>query len=184
MKIKIAFFGLASLLVIGVTHASAQAGLQDITGRPIVAMKYTEVQGSAFLTEGWLKGVVKLADGRTYKDILLRYNEVDDKLLFKNKQGDTLEFIDPVKEFKLDDPLDISQGKSFKNGFKNIPNTTENSFFEVFADGSASFVKRYSKSIVELTQYNSPTIKRFEESTKYYLIVAGKALPLKRDQKF
>jgi len=185
MEKKLSNYVIVLLLVAAFQHANAQF-TQDVDGRPLTAKTgYTDIQGTPFLTEGWVTGAVKLADGRTYKDMSLRYNEMDDKLFFRDKKGDTLEFVDPVKEFKLENPMGANLiARTFKSGFKNIPNTTESSFFEVLADGTASLIKRYTKSITELKEYNSPTIKRFEESTKYYLIVAEKAVPLKRDQKF
>jgi len=189
MKTKFLFIISTAITLLGIKNVDAQsiASLQYNRVRPLFNhpatenIKIDDVDGSPLLTDGWAKGVVKLSDGSTYKDVLLSYNEMTDELLFKDKKGDTLKFIDPVKEFKL--TLGDGREKIFLNGFKNIPNTTETSFFEVLADGTASLIKRYLKSITELKEYNLPAIKRLEENTKYYLIVADKAIPVKKDKK-
>jgi len=164
-----------------VADATAQT-LQGVNGRSILkADNYTDVVGSPFLTDGWAKGVVKLADGRTYKDILLSYNIMTDELLFKNNKGDTLAFVDPVKEFKL--TLPDGHEKMFANGFKNIPNSTGASFFEVLGNGTTQLLKKTTKAINVIKPYNEAPIKRIEESIKYYLVVADKATQVKNDKK-
>jgi len=189
MKTKFLFIISTIIILFGIKNTNAQsiAALQYNRVRPLLSHQLAEdlkidgVDGSPLLTAGWAKGVVKLTDGRTYGDILLNYNEMTDELLFKDTKGNTLNFINPVNEFKM--TLADGREKIFLNGFKNIPNTTETSFFEVLADGTASLIKRYSKSVVESKEYNSPAIKTFEENTKYYLIVAGQAVPVKKDKK-
>ncbi|MDP9046924.1 MAG: hypothetical protein M3N14_02230 [Bacteroidota bacterium] len=146
---------------------------------------YTDVQGSPFLSDKWAKGMVKMADGRTFKEVRLKYDQVKDELYFQDKKNDTLIFVDPVKEFKIEyDYGDDLHEKLFRNGYKNIPNSTEGSFFEVLSDGTAQLLKRTTKSILESKEYNSTTtVKRFDTNAKYYIVISGTVLPIKKDKK-
>lgn len=185
MKNKFLYSFPVILLFIAAKSASAQF-VENINGVPMREISgYTNVEGSAFLSDQWAKGMVKIADGRTFKDVLLKYDEVKDELYFKDKKGDTLIFVDPVREFKVEYASgDELHEKLFRNGYKNIPNSTENSFFEVLSEGTAQLLKRTTKSIVESKEYNSTTVvKRFDENIKYYIIVSEKVFPIKRDKK-
>lgn len=185
MKPKFLYCLFILLLFIAAKSASAQFA-ENINGVPMREISgYTNVEGSAFLNDQWAKGMVKMADGRTFKDVLLKYDQVKDELYFKDKKGDTLIFVDPVREFKVEYASgDDAHEKLFRNGYKNIPNSTENSFFEVVSDGTAQLLKRTTKSIAESKEYNSTTVvKRFDENVKYYIIVSEKVIPIKRDKK-
>jgi phospholipase C len=185
MDMKLFYRICAVLLFMTVKNANAQFS-QDINGVPMRELSgYTNVEGSPFLTDQWSKGMVKLADGRTYKDVLLKYDEVKDVLYFQDKKEQTLVFVDPVREFKVEYISDdIQHDKLFRNAYKNIPNSTEKSFFEVLSDGTAQLLKRTKKLIAESQEYNSTAVvKRFDENVKYYIIVSEKVIPIKRDKK-
>jgi hypothetical protein len=185
MKNKFLYSISVLLLFIIVKPACAQF-VENINGVPIRTISgYTDVSGSPFLSDQWVKGMVKLVDGRTYKDVLLKYDQLKDELYFQDKKKDTLIFVDPVREFKVEYAAnDEMHEKLFRNGYKNIPNSTENSFFEVLSDGTAQLLKRTTKSISESKEYNSTTVvKHFDENVKYYIIVSEKVIPVKRDKK-
>ncbi|GAC1305038.1 MAG: hypothetical protein NVSMB24_13410 [Mucilaginibacter sp.] len=185
MKPKFLYCLFILLLFIAAKSASAQFA-ENINGVPMREISgYTNIEGSAFLSDQWAKGMVKMADGRTFKDVLLKYDEVKDELYFKDKKGDTLIFSDPVREFKVEYASgDELHEKLFRDGYKNIPNSSENSFFEVLSDGTAQLLKRTTKSIAESKEYNSTTVvRRFDENIKYYIIVSEKIVPIKRDKK-
>ncbi|MDB5122319.1 MAG: hypothetical protein JWP94_448 [Mucilaginibacter sp.] len=176
-----------SVLLIFITVECAHAQFaENINGVPMRTISgYTNVSGSPFLSDQWAKGMVKMADGRTFKDVLLKYDQLKDELYFQDKKKDTLIFVDPVREFKMEYGAgDELHEKLFRNGYKNIPNSTENSFFEVLSDGTAQLLKRTTKSISESKEYNSTTVvQRFDDNVKYYIIVSERVLPIKKDKK-
>jgi hypothetical protein len=185
MKIKSLPYIVVLFLFATFHRANAQYA-QDINGRPLTTKAgYTDVQGTPFLNDQWSKGIVKMTDGKVYKDMLLKYHEVDDVLYFQGKNEETLTFVDPVSEFTISNISDDKQSElHFRKGFKNIPNSTEESFFEVLNDGTIQLIKKPTKSVSESKEYNSLTVvKRFDENVKYYLIISGKAVLVKRDKK-
>ena len=189
-------------LLLIITLVITLSGLKNVNAQSIAAEQYYNIQpflnyqhtedkkavdvaGTPYLNDQWAMGVVKLADGRTYKDVPLKYDETQGELYFQDKKEQTLTFVDPVSEFKINYIAnDRPKEETFKNGFKNIPGSSELSFFEVLSDGTAQLIKKTAKIQAETKEYNRPLIKSFQDDSKYYLIVSGKVLPFKRDKKF
>jgi hypothetical protein len=163
----------------------AQDIVQDITGKPLMETSYTDVQGSPYLTDFWVNGLVKLSNGKTISNINLKYDQVADELLFENKEHQALSFVDQVSEFKLiygsyDKPVK----KLFRNGFQGVDNGNQNSFYEVLADGGSVLLKKARKKITEIKPYNSSTtVKTFFDVQSYYLSRKGEMIQLKKDKK-
>jgi len=184
MKIKFIHYLLAVLLFVIVQQADAQF-VQDINGHPYQTKSYDDIQGTPYLSDQWGTGMVKMADGRTYKDVPLKYNQLEDELYFKDNKDQTLVFADPVNEFKINYVANNRPyEKVFKRGFKNIPNSSQSTFFEVLSDGTAELLKKTTKTLEETREYNAPVTKRFDDNEKYYLIVSGNVTPFKKDKKF
>jgi hypothetical protein len=54
----------------------------------------------------------------------------------------------------------------------------------VIGDGKLQIIKKISKSILETKDYNSASkTKSFQDYTRYFLVVAGKTVPVKNDKK-
>ena len=184
MKSK-TFLSILTLLLCLSAHYSNAQFIKDNNGRPITTKSsYTDVQGTPFLSDQWSKGIVKMANGKVF-DMQVKYHEVDDALYFQGKNGETLTFVDPVSEFTITYISDDKRSDLlFRKGFKNIPNSTEESFFEVLSDGTVQLIKRITKSVSESKEYNALTVvKRFDENIKYFILVSGKVIPVKRDKK-
>jgi hypothetical protein len=165
-----------------------KAGAQYVNykdGKPLTSIDYTSVDGSPYLTENWVAGTVKLANGTTYTDVMLKYNLKDDELYFKNKDGETLAFAQPVQEFTLKYTDNDELVKRYlRKGYKGIENATPNSYFEVLSDGTVQLLKKVSKVIIESQAFNSATKTRsFQENVSYYLVRADKAVRVKNDKK-
>ncbi len=183
MKKQFLLCCLSLLLVFATIKKATAQYIKDINGRPIMTKAYSEIEGTVFLIDQWSKGKVKFADGRTFNDVLLKYNVLDDELSFQNNEQ-TLAFVEPIREFEL---TYISENKSYKklfrSGYKDIPGSDENSFFEVMSDGTVQLLKKTTKVIQETKQYNGPITKSFDESSKLYLIISGKPTQIKKDKK-
>jgi len=156
--------------------------LQDIAGVPLTTVNYENVKGTPFLVNEWSSGMVKLANGNTYKDnLFLKYNIKEDQLYFKGKNDETLEFVDPVKEFVINYK---QEAQHYRNGYSFINGFSDKSFFEVLSDGSVQLLKKPTKVILESKQYNSAAVdKSFEDVYQYYIVKQGAAIQIKRDKK-
>ena len=173
--------------LIGVNKAKAQF-MYDRYSRPIDTKIYLDIEGSAYLTESWSPGEVRLVNGTIYKkDILLKYNLLDDELYFKYDTGATMTFVDPVKDFFIKytyEQDNVPVTKHYRNGYQDVSNTTPKSYFEVIGDGNLQLIKKTTKSVSETKEYNSATkVKAFQDYTRYFLVIAGKTVPVKNDKK-
>jgi hypothetical protein len=174
-------FIICFVLAVSFSIGKAQPA-RDALGRPLIIHQYVDVEGSPYLIDDWAKGVIKLKDGRTYKNMDIKYDQIEDKLLFRNpKDYATLEFVEPIKEFTLSYIADdIAYAKHFRSGY----GLEKNAFYEVLADGGVEFLKQTQKSIKESHGYNSATItKSIDADVKYYLCIAGQLRPVKKDKK-
>ena len=157
--------------------------LQDNQGRVIMNQKYTDVQGSPFLSDSWTKAIVRLKSNGTFKNLEVKYDLVEDQLLFRNNKTDQpMEFIDQVLEFKL--VTDDGISSLFMKGFKAIDNNTTNSFYQVLCDGGIQLLKRKIKKVIEDRAYSSAvTVKTFNEVESYYIAKANTPIKIKKDKK-
>ncbi|WDF55271.1 hypothetical protein [Mucilaginibacter sp. KACC 22063] len=158
----------------------------DVNGSPIKVTKYTNINGSPYLSDSWQKGTVLLANGQTF-NLDIKYDMIADNLLFKNKNGDSLNFVQPVKEFKIKSAdNDDSQSKLFRNGFPSTNvKTSASSFYEVLYDGGTKLLKREAKSLwKESTTYATATeTQNITQTTDYYIFKDGKMITVKPNKK-
>lgn len=158
---------------------------KDIQGRVLVSGQYSNIEGYPYLFPKWCKGTVRFQDGRTVKQIDLKYDLVADELLFKDlKSDEALRFADQVAEFQLDSS-DVNQvPMHFKNGFKPAFGNSALSYYQILFDGKTQLLKKKEKSILERKVYNSAvSTKTFEEDETYFIGRNNEITKFKRDKK-
>lgn len=183
MKKTVLFLSLICLFV-GIDQANAQF-IHEKDFKPVMTKSYTDVDGTPYLNDDWAPGNVKLVNGVTNKaPMQLKYNLVDDVLLFKDeKSGEELEFVTPPREFVLN-PTNTGKGIIYRNGYSNIPGCTPASYFEVIGDGKTQLIKKNQKIVYETQNIGSATkVRSFLEKTKYFLVINGNAVAVKTDKK-
>ena len=173
---------------ITISNVNAQGLNQRLTdrdGKPILTKDYTDVSGSPYLTADWSNGTVKLAGGQTAADVPVKYNLMDDVLTFKDKDGNEMAFAEPVDEFTITYKSDDQTvTKHYRKGYKDISRTTPDSYFEVLNEGAVQLIKKTTVGIVISQEWNSASkTKNFKDVSKYYLVIDGKATPVKNDKK-
>jgi len=178
------FIFLLSIVTVQITFG--QTYLAEVNGRPIKTGQYEHISGSPYLYEDWTKGAIKLTNGTIYNDMALKYDQVEDILLFKGKDGTALEVIEPITEFTLQLPgSGIAENKVFQSGFKAEKiNDSKDSFYEVLADGKVKLLKRTAKVIREEKAYGSATInKNIMQNVNYYISKGETLIKIKKDKK-
>ncbi|MBC5993860.1 hypothetical protein [Pontibacter cellulosilyticus] len=177
----------AALVCAAAASASAQfVALNDHLGVPVRTKSYTDVKGSPFLFDDWVRGSVIVANGTKFEKVNLMYDQVADELVFKSEKGETKTFVDPVKEFSFKREIDnvVIGEKVFRNGFTPIDGAKPHTFYEVLVDDQTKLLKRTSKSIMEEITYSSATkVKSFETNTAYYIARDNKLTKIKNDKK-
>lgn len=157
---------------------------QDLNGSPIKVSRYLDVKGSPFLFDSWLPALVQLTNGQTYQ-LDIKYDLVADELLFKDKKGDSLNFVLPIREFKFTAPLEHIY--RFKSGYPpSVANTGKNTLYEVLYEGKYTLLKKISKTVwEESTTYGTATRTRNISSKNAYFIFDGSAMkPFKPQKKY
>lgn len=181
-------FRLIYRLLVLLFFQSIQINAQDLfitdnQGRVIMSQKYIDLEGSPYLKESWTKAYVRLKHSSNPSLIQVKYDLVEDQLLFKNSKLDVaMEFIDQVIEFRL--LLEDNRSSSYKSGYKPIDGNTEKNFYQILYDGNTQLLKRKLKKIIEDRPYNSAvTIKSFQEVELYYIAKANEPIKIKKDKK-
>lgn len=134
-----------------------------------VAEKYANVNGSPYVLEKWALGSVKTVDQALKKDILLKYDEIDDIVIMNGDNDKMLAFTVPVAEFTLVDPK-TNKIRTFRSGFTATKAGSEKAFFEVLQDGKVKFLKKNHKVISESKEYSGAINKTVANGIKYYLV--------------
>jgi hypothetical protein len=178
MMKSIFFIPAACLLVfLFAAHGHAQSlGQYDIKGLAITETSYTEVEGNPYLISDWMNGSVTMTGNKSVP-AKLKLDTYKDRLLFLDEKGETLELKNKVLGFTLDIPGgDISDLRpmAFVDFFPATANRTENSWYQLIADGKFKLLKCYRKTIKEDHPYASATVtKTFIPSAIYYTFKDG-----------
>lgn len=178
------------ILFVGLIIANANLliaqAFNDVNHTKVKLTKYDGVDGTPFFMESWMKGDVKLANGSSFNNLLLKYNQEEDQIYYQNKDNDEMfAFVDSIIEFSITYPQNnLSYTAHYRKGYKNVSNINADSFYEVLADGKTQLLKKTSKAIEEHKEYGSSTvIKKFVVNTKYYLYTGDNAVQIKLGNK-
>ena len=157
--------------------------ISDIQGKPLIQRNNSDVSGTLFLFDDWVKGTVEQGNKTSYKDVDLKYNTYNEELFFKNpKDGSMLSFVVPVTAFSL-----AINGKIeiYRNGFPEIDNFNTKSYYQVIFDGGIKLLFKSYKTLIEVKPYNSPTTeKKIIDNSVYYVLngnVMTKFKPSRKD---
>lgn len=158
--------------------------MQDVNGRPLLTSVYENVSGSPYLSPEWITGKVIMSDAKTYEGVSLKYDQINDDVIFKGKDGTALA-VDHVKEFKLAPYGEIADSTVFRSGFPAVKSNSAKSFYEVMVDGKSKLLKKTIKTINTSREYNSATVdKTVVATTNYYLVnQAGNIVFISKDKK-
>jgi hypothetical protein len=138
--------------------------INDMYSIPLKTQSYTNIEGSPYLNENWVKGSVKFKDSKPLINLDLKFDQVKGVLIFKNDLDQEFAFVTNVQEFDL--PL-IGM---FRSGYPNIKGTNDKTFFQVLADGKTQLLKYTKKAILETKPFYSGTTQRsIVQDTKYYI---------------
>jgi hypothetical protein len=189
MKIKLVYYFLFFVFLVSskIVLAQGSSGQNQVymNGQLVKETDHSGIEGSPFFNDDWATGLVTLADGRTFKDMSLKYNVYTDEVYFKDQGGETRAFSNPVSEFKIISTENGNSGsKDFKSGYTIIPGYTAKSFFQVLSEGTVQLLKKYRRVVSETTGIDLGTVtKKFTDKESYYMIISGTATLVKKDKK-
>lgn len=146
--------------------------------------KYSGVDGKPYLTDDFVKGNVATKDGVILKNVLLRFDQVEQNLLMKEEGNKILAFKDALLGFSIE----LAEGTkplTFETGFASGSGTSEKTIFETFNKGNARLLRTVKKSIDQSRGYGGAIAKSVTQITKYYISIGKKNSPteLKLEEK-
>ena len=152
----------------GLVNAQDNILRDPVTNRVFNPVKYSEVNGSPFLFDKWIKGAATISKG-TYNELELKLDSYSNTLLFK-KEDDSYEFQDDVASFVLK-PIasDSASYMYFKKGYSG-PGLNPKQYVQVLVDGKVNLCKSVAKSLAEVSQINKGIVQSFTKTDRYYII--------------
>jgi hypothetical protein len=167
-------FIVINVLAINLSKAQYEFIPDQTTGKPLTTARYENITGTPYLIDVWLNGEVKLANGSIVKPKAIKYDAVEDKLLFQ-QGGKTFEFFPKVAVFKL---FAQNQTRTFLINDKN------DQYFELLTDGNIKLLKKTKKIVLERKGYNSATVEKvIDENVKYFVLDGDKQSEIKLNKK-
>ncbi len=136
-----------------------------------------DIEGSPFLTEKWFSGNVTNCTGVTSKNVRLKYDVLDDRILFVGTNDELLMFPEKINSFTINHNI-------FSCGFPPVDTLTINTYYQVEAAGKVTLLKHLTKSIQKIYVYNSAVPKyRFADIETWYILKDGKMLRISPNEK-
>lgn len=164
------------------THVAFAQYQSYVDGAPVVLINKNDIKGSEMLYEVWLPATVKNSKGQEYKNVMVKYNLLEDVPYFLGKADEAMSFSVPIVEFVI--RKENGQQQKFKSGFPPIDKFTDLTFYEVLVDVNAKLLKKVSKKITESRAYNSATtVKNIVDNISYYIFEDDKLSSVKKDKK-
>ncbi|MGO4876524.1 hypothetical protein ACEN2P_07970 [Pedobacter psychrotolerans] len=159
--------------------------LKESMGMPLRSRVYNDIKGTPYFVDNWSKGIIKQANGQIFNDIELKYDQLEDEVIYKDINGKELGFAVPVIEFRIDYSFNgLKKSSLFRNGFEPFKGSTEKSYYEILYDGTFKLAKKNVKHIEQYREYNSAvTTKSIIERIKYYYFAKNTLVEFKRDNK-
>ncbi len=157
-----------SLLMFCTGYAQNMILHDPVSAKVFNSSKYSEVRGTPFLFDKWMKGSVTIPRG-TYVDLQLKY-DVYENTVYYNREDQTFEFQDPILSFILmPEPGDSSSYMYFTKGV-TAPGLKETQFVQVLAEGKIVLYKSDIKLVSELNEINRGVVQSFNKSSRYFAL--------------
>ena len=146
---------------------------QMTTDRPSTTVAQYKIEGSPYLDDAFVNGIIYTTAKTQVVDVPLRYNIYNDNLEFKTSDGSILELAHPetVERAKLGETEMI-----FTN-YLTSTNNTRNGFFKVLAEGDLNLLAKpdifYQKAKEEAAYKEAQPPKFIPKPDEYYMQKPG-----------
>ncbi|GAB3826248.1 hypothetical protein [Pontibacter rugosus] len=180
---KVIALSLLAYSLISIDATAQYTQTNDMEGRAVHEYNTISMDGSPYLHPDWATGSISLSNGITYQGISIMYDQVKDVIIFKTKNNQVKELIEPVQEFSISYIKDNQKvEKTFRKGYSS-EEISPNTFLEVIAQGKHTMLKKTSKNLFDRKNYSSATINReVQESSDYYIATNNKLVKVKKSK--
>lgn len=158
---------------------SQTTAVDEKSGR---ATNFSDVAGNPYLFRDWSDGLVRFTSGRLMKQFKLKFDCAQNRLMLQfngsvfGAESKISEFVIFQKNGKKTDSL------LFRKGFPKSGLATEETFYQVLAEGPVTLLQLFSKNIIEEKQIaNSPT-RRYQDDNKLFLFRNRQLIAVSKDK--
>ncbi|HWH61981.1 MAG TPA: hypothetical protein VNS50_01835 [Ginsengibacter sp.] len=154
----------------------------DMTGRKffeqtnsnvIYTFQYTEIKGTPFLSDRWMKGKAFLDREVSYDNLQIKLDLYNNKFII-NWHDTSFQISTTVKQVELFPTGDTVNAMVFRNGYSVTAKINAETYLQVLTDGKLTFLKYIKKEMNDFSEYSDATkYKRFEETDKYFIFANG-----------
>ena len=128
------------------------------------------IEGSPFLDDTWLLAKLILADNKIIDTVSIKLNLFQNKVHFKDGNGQELQATIAIKEIRIIDSNSIWRNTYLLSGFSE----EKDAFFQLLSDGSKiKLLKRMTINKWEIKTVNAAPQKRFELEEILYFLTNG-----------
>ena len=162
----------------GIGYSDVQNGFSGlrsffnvVSSEPITAPNNPhQLDGSPYFRDEWMKGIITLSNGQSYRGEQMRLDLLNTKLFFINQEGREKVCVSPVDRVILLDSVN-SKAHTFVHSFvlPVHPDLKDSVWLEVLQPGKAQLVKYQKKELVEKSSYASAPVDVIKTQTRYYL---------------
>lgn len=149
--------------------------IQGLDNVVIRTKKYEDIKGSAYLYPTWNSGTLTDKSGKTYSNLLLKYDSYKDQVEL-NQDGQIMEVSAlNYPKFTLSF-VESSTNKVIKHSFSsgyNVEGFNRVSYFDLLLEGRFTLLRKYKTSFIEdnVAGYGtSSTLKSFQSKTLHFVI--------------
>ena len=154
VSLGLCFSNLHSQSVDSKISGSAFVSAYDVNGKAFTAKLLENVEGSPMFSPDWNLANVTLQNGKVAKDVPVQFNLNDNQLYFK-KDDIILVFVDPVASFEFAySDNGVKRLAHFSNGYPAIQKNTEETYYQVLANGPMQLLKYAYKKPAQIAEYN------------------------------
>ncbi len=155
---------------------SAEEFLEEFEHDPyaskLVTNEYRNVEGSPFISEDWLSATIVIDSARAYTNVQIKLNVYDNKIHFKDTEGNERMLTTKVQEVRITDSRSPLNHAVFISGF--APN--KNVFFRVLVKGpKVNLLEKFSARKSDIKVFNGEAKLQFDvDKDIYYYSVSVK----------
>jgi hypothetical protein len=143
--------------------------ITDLKGEPLTNKNSRITEGSPFFSEEWLKGKVLTNDGKSFENLSLRVNLLENQVHFLSDQQAEMTMKEDLRYVYL---TDVTKGYNYF--FARLGSScaqSPKSWFQVLDTGNVWLLKLDSRSVTEIKSYGSAGAEeKIAISVRYYLL--------------
>ncbi|MEO6610777.1 MAG: hypothetical protein ABIT05_01555 [Chitinophagaceae bacterium] len=144
--------------------------LRDVFRQPFQTQKHAGITGSPFIFDNWMLASIMMADDRVADSVYIRLNAYENKVHFKDENGEEMQAIIAIKQITITDNNPTWHGVVFRSGYKG----GGNAFFQVLQDGkNMQLVKKWMVNKWETKALGEEEKRSFQLEDEIYFAGYG-----------